>query len=122
MKSVVMTYLIIVLGSLFCVVCCRVIAFDHVESMTYDHCKHALAYAMKQNREADGLSAAAFMQDFEAYFKNNLLRGYHYEIRLIGFMDEPLFASVEVEMNGKGMQIQVRETMIEEVREDGAET
>lgn len=118
MKTVIMTYVIIVLGSLFCLICCWWIAFDHVEAMIYSNCKHALAYAMKTSRYDDGVNANSFMRHFENYFMKNTFAGYQYQFRLIGFMDEPLFASVEVKVNGKGMHIQVRETMLEEVREN----
>ena len=86
--------------------------------MMHDNCKHALAYAMKQSKTDDAPTVASLMKAFEAYFKANAIDGFDYHVKLIGFRDEPLFASVEVSIQNERFHLVIKESMLDEVREN----
>ena len=98
------------------------IQFDHVQNMTSRFLKTALQETMIEMKDHPYFESIDVFHSIEEKFKRNALPGYSYEMKLLGFIKDPILVNVQVKVeNTSGltaMNFHVHEVMIEEVRQD----
>lgn len=121
MKSIFISYGVIVGTFALFLSLSWYIQFDHTQQVTEMAVKRSLMSTMSDYVDQSDFTANDVMNTFEQYFKEIALKDYTYELTLSGFIQEPLFMRINCVATNqsklKGMRIQVDEAMIEEVRE-----
>ena len=118
MKSIYISYTMIVLSFVLFLSFSWYILFDHTQNATEIAVKRSLKATMADYVDQEDFDANDVYETFESYFKELALEGYEYELTLSGFIQEPLFMRVHctVTNKSKGLSIEIDEAMIEEVR------
>ena len=119
MKSIFISFTMIILTFVLFLSFSWYIQFDHTQNVTEMAVKRSLMSTMSDYVDKTDFDAYDVYTTFETYFKELALEGYEYELTLSGFIKEPLFMRVHCSVSNdtklKGLVIEVDEAMIEEL-------
>lgn len=119
MKSIFISYTMIILSFLIFLCFGWYIQYDHTQNTIETAVKRSLIATMSDYVDDEDFEAYDVYMTFENYFKELALEDYEYELTLSGFIKEPLFMRVHCTVRNntklKGLKIEIDEAMIEEV-------
>ena len=118
MKSILISYTMIILSFVIFLCFGWYIQFDHTQNTIETAVKRSLISTMSDYVNQEDFNAHDVYNTFETYFKELALEDYEYELTLSGFIKEPLFMRVHCTVRNntklKGLEINIDEAMIEE--------
>ena len=122
MKSIFISYTMIILSFVLFLCFGWYIQFDHTQDTIETAVKRSLISTMSDYVDKEDYEAYDVYTTFENYFKELALKDYEYELTLSGFIKEPLFMRVHCTVRNntklKGLEINIDEAMIEEYNDE----
>ena len=124
MKAIFISAMMIFLSFVLFLCLAWYIEYDHTQNTLQMALKRGLMSTMIDYVDEDELNFEIneVLDSFEGHFANLALQGFDYKIALIGFMKEPLFMSVEIQVKNnsklRGLTIHLKESMVEELRNE----